>query len=159
MTRYLLIAVLIVLGFTLTLTQQAHADSHQEENSIGLSNVRELYRDLGPVKLFNLMLTPKSKRGVYYHYVSENAAKTCEAPNAWYFEGLLEDDICQQMKANGLNVVCNTACPDNRRTGIKCGLAHECCRPADTPEETIEKLFPFRCSPDGTSSGIQYCSF
>lgn len=149
------IAIVLIAGFI----HPSYADGHQEENTIGLSNVRQLYQELGAVKLFNLMLTPKSKRGVYYHYVSETAARTCEAPNAWYFEGLLEDDICQQMKANGLNVVCNTACPDNRRTGITCGLSHECCRPPDNTEETIEKLFPFRCSPDGTSSGIQYCSF
>ncbi|KXK11113.1 MAG: hypothetical protein UZ22_OP11002000497 [Microgenomates bacterium OLB23] len=159
MRRYLLTSIIAIIGLVFTFTQPAQANSHLEENSIGFSNIRELYQDLGAVKLFNLMLTPKSKRGVYYHYVSETAAKTCEEPNAWYFEGLIEDDICQQMKANGLNVVCNTACPESRKTGIKCGLAHECCRPADSIEDPVDKLFPFRCSPDGTSSGIQYCSF
>jgi len=159
MNRVIFAIALITTGFLITFTQPAYADSHKEENKIDSSNIRELYKDLGAVKLFNLMLTPKSKRGVYYHYVSETASKSCEEPNAWYFEGLLEDEICQQMKSSGLNVVCNTACPENRKTGITCGLAHECCRPPNTTDETIEKLFPFRCSPDGTSTGIKYCSF
>jgi hypothetical protein len=155
----LLLSLYIVCVFALSSAQPVQANDHQEENAIGFSNIRELYKDLGAVNLFNLMLTPKSQRGVYYHYVSEAALTTCESPNAWYFEGLIEDNICQEMKRNGLNVACNTTCPDERRTGLKCGLAHECCRPPETPEETIDKILPFRCSPYGSSSGLQYCSF
>lgn len=151
------IATLFILTLFLTPTV-VQASSDQPVNTIGLANVGELYSDLGPLKLFMLMLTPQDQRAMYYHTVSIDASENCKSPNKWYFEGLVEDDICRQMEKDGYNVVCNTACPQERRTGITCGLSHECCLPP-SEEEAPQETQPVRCAPSGEGRGIQYCTF
>lgn len=155
-TLFIIALSIFIAGFVV---QPAQASGSHAENTINMSNMRQLYDDIGPLKLLMLTLTPKDQRAMYYHTVSIDASENCKSPNAWYFEGLVEDDICQQMKAQNYNVVCNTACPQERRTGITCGLSHECCLPAQqAPAET--KTSPaIRCAPEGESRGIQYCTF
>lgn len=149
-------ASLCAVYIVLSLCTPVFANTAVEENTVGLANIGELYQDLGPLKLLMLTLTPKNQRAMYYHTVSIDASENCKSPNAWYFEGLVEDDICQQMKTQGYNVVCNTACPVERQTGATCGLSHKCCRPEVAP---TSKKPSFRCSPDGQARGIQYCTF
>lgn len=149
---------IFILFMFLALTTPARASEDTPINTITMDNVGELYGDLGPLKLFMLMLTPKDQRPMYYHSVSIDASENCKSPNKWYFEGLVEDDICREMEKNGYNVVCNTACPQERRTGITCGLSHECCLPPVVEEETQEAE-PVRCAPSGEGRGIQYCTF
>ncbi len=152
-----MIATLFIVALLL-IPVPVRASGDHEVNTISLANVGELYSDLGPLKLFMLMMTPKDQRAMYYHTVSIDASENCKSPNKWYFEGLVEDDICRQMEKDGYNVVCNTACPQERRTGITCGLSHECCLPP-TEEEAPPEAQPVRCAPSGEGRGIQYCTF
>lgn len=142
-----------------SLVVPAYANEADSENVISFSNLGKLYEDLGAMQLVMLMLTPKDQRAMYYHTVSTVSKGECIAPNAWYFEGLVEDDICQSMKQQGFNVVCNTACPEDRQTGLTCGLSHKCCRPAEEAPSAPEKQEKLRCNPYGESRGIQYCTF
>ncbi len=153
---YGVVIVFLALYLVIATRFTIYASSSHEENTVSMANVGELYEDLGPLKLLMLTLTPKDQRAMYYHTVSIDASERCKSPNAWYFEGLVEDDICQQMKSQGYNVVCNTACPLERQTGVTCGLSHKCCTPGVAP---TSKKPSFRCSPDGQARGIQYCTF
>lgn len=151
-----LVVLSISLGIFHAFPSVVSAHDAEKENLLSLSNIGDLYADLGPMKLMMLMLTPKDQRAMYYHTVSLDASENCKSPNAWYFEGTVEDDICQQMKEQGYNVVCNTKCPAERGTGITCGLSHECCLPA---AQAPKKEKPVRCDPQGEGHGIQYCTF
>jgi hypothetical protein len=154
--RVLLMILFMLLIAHYALPVSAHVDP-EKENLLSFANIGDLYDDLGPIKMMMLMLTPKEQRAMYYHTVSIDASENCKSPNAWYFDGKVEDDICQEMKKQGYNVVCNTKCPVERQTGITCGLSHECCLPAD--EKPAEQSKPLRCQPSGEGRGIQYCTF